>query len=472
MTGHGSPDVVVVGGGFAGLAAAVRLAGAGARVVLLERRGVLGGRAYSFVDPESGAVVDNGQHLFMRCYTETLALLRTLGTADRIAFQPRLAVDFVGPGGWQGRLDCPRLPPPLGLLVGLGRLPGLSWSDRLRMLRVGAAAAAAPEAALEPLTVDAWLAGLGQPAAARRLFWEPLTLAALNDLPQVASARWLVAVLRRAFLGGRGASDLGFPTVGLSTLYTGQAQAYVEGRGGAVRTRAAAAALEVAGDRVVAVRVAGAGGGERLLAGAVVCAVPHHALLPLLPQALAAAPPFAGLARLGTSPIVSFHLWYDRPVTDRPFLGLLDSPLQWLFNRGSHITLVTSGARRLIDLGRAELTRLAAAELARLLPAASGARLVRAHVIKERYATPALPPGAGALRPGPRTPLANLVLAGDWTDTGLPGTIESAVASGHAAAALLAGMPPGPADPASGWPRRAEEKPAVEEPPTAEVTHA
>lgn len=450
---HRKTDVVVIGAGFAGLAAAVRLAGAGARVTVLERRGVLGGRAYSFVEPESGAVVDNGQHLFMRCYREALAFLGTLGTAGRIAFQRRLAVEFVGAGGRTARLDCPPLPAPFHLVVGLLRFEGLGVADRLRMLRVGAALAAAGRAGeaatarLETLTVDAWLASLGQSAASRRLFWDPLTLATLNDGPDVASARWLAAVLRRAFLDGARAGDLGFATVGLSELYTAQARAYVEARGGTVRTRAAVAALEVAGDRVVALRLApGAGeeagargGGARLPADAVVSAVPHHVLPGLLPPALAARPPFAGLSALGASPIVSFHLWYDRPVTDRPFLGLLDSPLHWLFNRGSHVTAVTSGARRLVDLAPRELTALAAGELERLLPGARGARLLRAHVIKERYATPSLAPGAGALRPGVRTPLANLVLAGDWTATGLPGTIEGAVASGHAAAAALAG---------------------------------
>ncbi|HWP34005.1 MAG TPA: FAD-dependent oxidoreductase, partial [Thermodesulfobacteriota bacterium] len=136
-------DVVVIGGGFAGLSAAVRLAGAGARVLVLERRGVLGGRAYSFVEPDSGAVVDNGQHLFLRCYGETFAFLRTLGTAERIAFQPRLAIEFVGPGGLRTRLDCPPLPAPLHLLGGLLRAPGLGLAERLGMLRVGLALAAA-----------------------------------------------------------------------------------------------------------------------------------------------------------------------------------------------------------------------------------------------------------------------------------------------------------------------------------------
>ncbi len=452
MTSRRSSDIVVIGGGFAGLAAAVRLAGAGARVTVLERRGVLGGRAYSFVEPESGAVLDNGQHLFMRCYRETLAFLETLGTADRIAFQRRLAVEFVGEDGRTARLDCPPLPAPLHLVAGLLRFDGLGLADRLRMLRVGAALAAAARAGeaatarLEALTVEAWLASLGQSAASRRLFWDPLTLATLNDGPDVASARWLVAVLRRAFLEGARAGDLGFATAGLSDLYTEQARAYVEARGGTVRTRAAVAGLEVAGDRVVAVRLApgdglssDARGGAWLPVEAVVSAVPHYALPALLPPALAARPPFAGLAGLGTSPIVSFHLWYDRPITDRPFLGLLDSPLHWLFDRGSHVTVVTSGARTLIDLSRSELTALAAREVERLVPGARGARLVHAHVIKERYATPSLAPGAGRLRPGPRTPLANLILAGDWTATGLPGTIEGAVTSGHAAAAVLIG---------------------------------
>jgi squalene-associated FAD-dependent desaturase len=439
------PDVVVIGAGFAGLAAAVRLAGLGARVTVLERRGVLGGRAYSFREPESGALVDNGQHLFMRCYDETLSFLRTLGTDDRIAFQPRLEVDMLGGGGREARLACPRLPAPLHLLAGLLGLRGVGLRDRLGLVRAGARLAAAARgphsAALEDVTVAAWLDRLGQSAAARRAFWNPLTLAVLNDAPEVASVRWLVAVARRAFLAGPRAGDLGFATCGLSALYTEQARAYVEARGGSVRTQAAAAALEVSGDRVAAVRLAprARATGERLPVGVVVAAVPHQALPPLLPAALAARPPFSDAARLAVSPIVSCHLWYDRPVLGRPFVGLLDGPLHWLFDRGTHLTAVTSGAGALVDRRPRDLADAAAREVARLLPAAREARLLRAHVIKERWATPSLAPGAGALRAGPRTPLANLVLAGDWTDTGLPGTIEGAVQSGHAAAALAAG---------------------------------
>lgn len=445
-------DVVVIGAGFAGLAAAVRLTDLGARVTVLEKRGVLGGRAYSFRQPDTGAVVDNGQHLFMRAYTETLAFLGRLGTADRVAFEPRLEVTMAGPDGRRARLACPALPAPLHLLAGLLRFEGVPAGARLHLARAGLAMARAARrgeeagAALEGVTVDAWLRTLGQPPEARRVFWDPLTLATLNDAPEVVSARWLLAVVRRAFVGPRGAGDLGFAETGLSDLYTEQARAIVEAAGGTVRTHASAEALEVVGDRVVAVRLAasGRGAGERVPADAVVAAVPHRVVPGLVPPALAGRPPFEGLARLGVSPIVSFHLWYDRPIAPRPFLGLLDSPLHWLFDRGSHVTAVTSGARDLVVRPRPELAELAAREIARLLPAARGARLLRAHVIKEPFATPSLAPGAGRLRPGTRTPLGNLLLAGDWTATGLPGTIEGAVQSGHAAAAALAAAAPTP----------------------------
>ncbi|HEU5323596.1 MAG TPA: hydroxysqualene dehydroxylase HpnE, partial [Methylomirabilota bacterium] len=336
-----SRHVVVIGAGFAGLAAAVRLADAGARVTVLERRGVLGGRAYSFREPESGAAVDNGQHLFMRCYGETRAFLRRLGTEERIAFQPRLEVAMVGGEGGAARLACPALPAPLHLLAGLLRFDGVPVRDRIALVRGGAALAAAArrgaaaEAAIEGLTVDAWLARLGQSAVARRVFWDPLTLATLNDAPDVVSARWLLAVARRAFFGGPRGGDLGVAPGGLSDLYTEQARGIVEAAGGRVRTHAAALAIEVAGDRVVAVRLAGPGRGtgERLPADTVVAAVPHQRLPGLLPSALAARPPFDRLGRLGASPIVSFHLWYDRPVAPRPFVALLGSPLHWLFDR-------------------------------------------------------------------------------------------------------------------------------------------
>ncbi|HEY2746463.1 MAG TPA: FAD-dependent oxidoreductase, partial [Polyangia bacterium] len=293
--------VVVVGGGFAGLGAATRLVEAGARVTLLEKRAQLGGRAYSVVDESTGDLVDNGQHLFMGCYRATRAFLARIGTADKLAFQPRLELAFVDAAtGKRSRLAA-----------GTFGLPSLPWRDRLALLKV-AAAIKLPSRLLPPAadweTIDGWLDRLGQSAAARRAFFHPLALAALNDDPRTASAKIFEAVLREAFVGGD--ARIGVASVGLSDLYVDDARAWLQARGATVRLGAAVERVIVEDGvaRGVALR-----GGEKIATDAVIAACPPAALIGLVDEQLRQAKPWwAGLATLQTSPIVSLHLWMDR----------------------------------------------------------------------------------------------------------------------------------------------------------------
>ena len=440
------PHVVVIGGGFAGLSAAVALAERGARVTVLEARPRLGGRASSFRDAETGTVVDNGQHALMGCYRRTLAFLDRIGAAGKVRRQANLRVDLVHPRLGAGAIACPAWPSPLHLAGGLLRYRLLSRGERVRALCAGMALMAMrrrndPE--LATATVDQVLARLGQSVHARASFWNPVALATLNETPARAAAAPFVEVLARAFFRSRADSQFVLPRVGLGDLYTDDACRFVEQRGGQVWMRAQAAALDVADETVRGVMLRD---GRRIVAEGCVAAVPPAALAPLLPAALRDAAPFASIPELETSPIVSTHLWFDRPVLRREFVGLLGTTTQWAFNRsallgetgdGQCVSAVISAGRDVVGWDTERVTQTVLDDLRALIPAATTARLEHAVVVKEKHATVSPTPDAERLRPAARTALRGFVLAGDWTATGLPPTIESAVESGERAAHIL-----------------------------------
>jgi squalene-associated FAD-dependent desaturase len=442
MTAPG--HVVVVGGGFAGLTAALRLARTGADVTLLERRPFLGGRAYSFTHAATGDVVDNGPHAFMGAYTALAALCRDVGAADAIAFQPRLHVPMAHAVDGFGAVAAPAAPGPLQAPLALLRYRLLSRRDRARLVVGAVRMVARSTSGLGDTTVAALLAAAGQSTAARRRFWDPLVIATLNEVPERAAAAPLLAVLRRGFLAGARAARFGFATYPLSDAFAAPVRAAIERAGATVRTGATVAALETAGDRVSSVVLRD---GWRLAADAVVLAVPLGAALPLLPPALRAAYPFAALVTAETSPIVSVHCWLatdvavGAPAAGAPFLGLLDTRAQWLFDGGlsaiggRRVATVTSGARAWDDADDRTIVDAVLADIRRTVPALRDVACTRAHVVRERHATLSLTPEVERLRPATTTPIPNLVLAGDWVRTGLPATIESAVVSGDAAAA-------------------------------------
>ncbi len=439
MTQQARIHAVVIGAGFAGVAAAVDLARRGARVTLVEARRQGGGRASSFVDAESGETIDNGQHVFMGCYTATRDLLGTLGTDHLVRFQKSLALSMVEPGGRAVRLSCPPLPAPAHLVAGLLAWKGITWADRLALLR---SARALSRAAAPHLTVEGWLDALRQTANLRDRFWRPLAVAALNEDTKIAAASLLSAVLAEAFAGGAAGSGLGIAAAGLSDLYVGPAERFLNERGGACLAGAPAERIVVAGGRACTVVLRG---GESILCDAVVLAVPHTAAGRLLPEeAVRADERLARLDELGASAVVSVNLWLDRRVTDLGFFGLVGGTIQWVFNKealydpaaakGRYLACVVSAASDLSRRSNDEIAAAAQEEIRRYLPAARGARVLRSMVVREKQATFSGRPEVLALRPPARTAIPNLALAGDWTDTGLPGTIEGAVRSGYAAA--------------------------------------
>jgi squalene-associated FAD-dependent desaturase len=442
-----APDVVVVGGGVAGLAAAVYLSARGARVRVLEAKAVLGGRATSFADPQTGERVDNGQHVLLGCYHETFDLLKTIGSADSVRMQAGLDVEFVDRSGQRSRLRCPPLPPPFNLIGGLFEWEALGWVDRLAALQMASPiriARSAREAkgggkiAASPgETVEQWLMANGQTARIREMLWEPLALAALNQSVREAAAPPFAAVLGGMFGGDAKDASLGFPACPLDELYAEPARRFIEARGGSVQIgMPAKIVLRDGALSHVEAR------GERIAVATVVAAVPWYAVGDLFAgDTKPLASLCAAAAATRPSPIASVNLWLDRPVLQTPFLGLPGRRMQWVFDKQqmfdhpdtSHLTMISSGADAVVGLSNDQLTALALDELREALPQTRAARVERATVVRERRATFSLAPDQPR-RPGVGTPVAGLFLAGDWIDTGLPATIEGAAWSGRLAA--------------------------------------
>jgi zeta-carotene desaturase len=371
----------------------------------------------------------------MSCYSNTIAFLSKIGTADRLEFQPAPRVDFLDRENGFTSFACRRLPAPFHALSGIFGMKGLRVGDKVRALKVGRALGKQGSDG----TVTDWLKGLGQSQRIRDRFWNPMTIATLNESPDIASAKMLGTVLEQSFGGGFAGSRLGLSRVGLSQLYTSAARDFVESRRGQVRTAAEVERLVLDGDWVDGCELKS---GERLEADSYISAVPPSALGRILPHEVRRRY-FPGLPALTSSPIVSMNLWFDRPVINREFAGLLGTQVQWLFNRDlicraskglNHIAIVISAAYRYTGWTRDALVDLALGDLESLLPDVKGARLIHSRVIKEREATISHTVESDRIRPQAATRVGNLILAGDWTDTGLPATIESAVISGRRAA--------------------------------------
>ncbi len=433
------PRVVVCGGGLAGIAAACEAAGLGAEVTLIERRPFLGGKAFSFTDRESGREIDNGQHVFLGCCPAYIGLLRLLGTLGHTTLQARLDTPVRDRAGRRGRLRAARLPAPLHLGPSFATYPLLSAAERVRALpALAALAALRPDArdALDERSFGEWLAGHGQGERAIARFWDLIVLPTCNDRSDRVSAALAAFVFHEGFLRTSRGSAIGWSRVGLTRLVDPATRTFLGARGGRVLSGRAVASAGPEGVEL--------GDGERIPADAVVLAMPPGRAHEACPEAVAAPD---GIV---SSPIVNVHLWYDRPVMDEPFTAVVDSPVQWIFNRTAmgdaadgthHLAISISGAREEVAVPRAELAARMRAELERLLPEAARADLLATAVVKEPQATFAARPGQASHRPGTSTPLPGVALAGAWTATGWPATMEGAVRSGIRAARNAIGTP-------------------------------
>lgn len=433
---------VVVGAGVAGLAAAVSLCDAGLRVVVLERTATPGGRVRRLRPGGGRPAVDFGQHLMLGCYRHTRELVGRLGTAS-LLFEVDGATPFVSGPGRLHPYRVGRLPAPFHGLPGLAGLTHLTIAERLGLARAALAAKAAVRldpARLDRLTAGEWLRRNGQGPGTIAGFWGPLVSATLNADVEEASALLLATVVDRALLARR---EDAVPLLARGTLHdlvVGPAASAVEASGGEVRPGARAIGLAMtAGGYVRAVEVAGRG---EVAADVVVVATPPREAAVLLSGVRGLEATCDAAMRLGASPIVTVEMWFGRRWMRYPFAALLGSPVHWVFDHsegnGCRVSAVTSHATGLMNLPPAEVARTVTGEVMRLFPEARRAGLTSSLVVKAREATFMAAPGQAALRPPCLTVVPNLFMAGDWTATGLPATIEGAIASGLRAARAAA----------------------------------
>ena len=434
--------VLIVGGGLSGLAAAVEVASRHVPVILLEQKPKLGGRASSFVDVTTGEVVDNGQHVLIAGYERTMHFLDRIGTQHLLAIQEQPSFTLHHPTKGFCQFSIPRLPSPLHLLAGILSTDLFSFADRMRLLRAGVSLRF-PPADIGMMTIESWLFSVGQSSETIRSFWEPLAISIMNEHVANASARVFVNSLRHAFLGGWRSAALAVPKVGLSELYVDGALTFLVQHGATVHCNADV--VELVSDGAL-LRSARLRDGSGIDCAAVILAVPHFRLATLLPSAVlhhSVTPEFLAAPSI---PIVSIHLWFEKDFMPNDVVGLIGRRVQWIFNKrkinsaagkGGDISCVISAANDIVDMENDDVVRMAMDDLRSVY---ENAPLAPTHslVIREKRATFSCTPEFEMLRPNHRTSIPNLFLAGDWTNTGLPATIEGAIISGERCAQYAA----------------------------------
>jgi len=441
-----SPTVAIAGGGLAGLAAGCALAEAGFRVSLFERRPYLGGRASSYQHPGTGEIVDNCQHVLLGCCTNLLDFYKRAGVQDKIRWYEKLT--FLEPGGRASEISPSALPAPLHTAPAFLRAHCLGLRDKLGISRAMAALAPSTPQDRGDSFLD-WLKRHGQTEQAIDRFWKTILVSALNeDLNQI-SVRYAAQVVRESFLKSAAAGRMGIPTVPLTDLYS-TAGDYIRSRGGEIQFRAGVESF-----RADAVDVIVRANGQEQQFDYLVMAVPFDVLGRLLPGEASASSLAADLDQFSSSPITGIHLWFDRQISDLDHAVLLDRTIQWMFHKsrliasrsnesgdndgnGSYVELVVSCSRSLVEKSKMEIVDMAMKEAQEFFPAAREARLLKATVIKEVHATNSPRPGIDQYRPQAATAWPRVFLAGDWTATSWPATMEGAVRSGYLAAEALA----------------------------------
>ena len=439
--------MIVIGGGLAGLSAGVSLAEAGWRVRLFEQRPFLGGRATSYVLPD-GEHVDNCQHVTLGCCTNLDDFYQRVGAQDKIRYFDRLL--FQDPQGRQGVLRAGPLPAPLHMTGSFLSFAPLTQADKRSIARalldiLRGKGHTKDLDNPEGTSMLEWLRKRKQTSGAIERFWRVVLVSALDEELDKTDARFGVDVFWKAFLSNRKGYRMGVPAVPLAELYDG-CRAEIERRGGEVHFRSPVRGLDSRKGEMNGVWF---DGGRRETADAYVFAVPHQALADLLPEEIKQREPvLAAIGNIKASPITGVHFWFDREVMQEPFVTLLDTTTQWIFNKtalysgrngrrrdpGQYLQLVISASYELLERPRQEIIALCLAEVHKALPEAREAKLTKATVIKEAAATFSPEPGVDRWRPRQETSVRGMFLAGDWTATGWPATMEGAVRSGYLAA--------------------------------------
>jgi squalene-associated FAD-dependent desaturase len=419
---------------------------------MYEQKPFAGGRAYSFVDPRSGEIVDNGQHVLIAGYDGTMRFLDLLGTRKCVWIQPKPRLLFHHPQKGFKTLTLPALPSPAHLAWGVLTCGLFDRDDLFRVLRAGLAllrSKAVLEATLRDWTVEQWLSYMGQSTETRRSLWDPLAIAIMNERCSTASALLFVRSLQKAFLGHWNASAFAVPTVGLSQLFVEPAVKLIHDNGGNVYCGIGVEEVLTHGSLASGVRLED--GSERE-ASSVILAVPSHRVRSMLPEALVKVDYLRGIESIPLSPIVSIHLWFAADfMREEGIVGIIGRRIQWIFNRrmiatradgisrnlaGGYVCAVISAAFEFIGMSNDEIVAIAVEDLRSVYGSAVTPPTAML-VIREKRATFSSSPGTENLRPHQRTPIANLFLAGDWTATGYPATIEGAIVSAERCTELV-----------------------------------
>ena len=436
--------VAILGGGLAGLSAARRLLEQGYRIILVEKRPFLGGRAFSFRDGADGVDVNNGQHVFLGCFTYYIDYLKAVGSFERAYLQRGLRLEVVL-NGKRGALSSAPFLGRLHLLPSFVRYPHISAKEKALavygLLKAKLADRSRYGAALDAESAHDWLRRHHQSERAIRNLWNLVILPTLNDDARDVSANMALMVFQEALLRKPKDSAIGYARVGLTALNGEPAQRFIEKHNGTLLLGKGVKAVRLSGGRVSGVELSD---GTVVQADSYVSALPHDVLGRVLEGDAETMTAVAGASELGSAPIVAVHLWYDRHVMDGDFVAFLESPVQFVFNKtliqgaesdeGQYLCISLSGAWSYVDKPKDQLTEMFVEEMERLFPRARGARVVRSLVVKEPHATFRSSPGAARNRPTQATAIPNMFLAGDWTDTGWPATMEGAVRSGVFAA--------------------------------------
>jgi squalene-associated FAD-dependent desaturase len=441
MTNSSQTTVAIAGGGLAGLAAACALSDAGFRVTLFERRPYLGGRASSYEHPGTNEIVDNCQHVLFRVCTNLVELYRRIGVEGKIRWYDTMT--FIEPGGRSSVMHASPLPAPLHTAPSFLGFPFLTCKDKFVISRAIGALILTPQPDTGESFLD-WCRRHGQTENSIQHFWKPILVSALSEDLELISVSYAAQVVRES-MKSRAAREMGVPTIPLTDLYN-RAGDYIRQRGGEIRVRTALECFLPEPSRVRA-----STGSEEWF-DYLVLALPFENLERVLPQSAEAAPLREKLAHFESAPITGIHLWFDRQITDLDHAVLLDRTIQWMFHKsrllatrasasenenGSYIELVVSASKSLIDKSKPEVVDLALKEVREFFPEARTANLLKSTVIKEVRATYSPRPGIDAYRPSQTTAWPRVFLAGDWTATGWPATMEGAVRSGYLAAYAL-----------------------------------
>ena len=419
---------LILGGGFAGLTSAVYLSKAGFKVEVIEASPKLGGRAYSLTDTETNTKIDNGQHILMGCYKETLKFFELINATQNLEFQKKLKINFVKQGFKIIPLEAADIFYPLNLIIGVLNYKALSLAERLKLLLFFLKLFFVTEKDLRGFSVHKWLELEKQTENLRKAFWEILCVGALNTSIRKASAVTFADILKKIFLRGNSSATIVLPKEDLSETYCNDSQKYIEEKGGEIFYSERIEELIFESDKLVKIRTS-----RRKISDFdfVISTMPLYSLEKVVSN-------IKDLTEVhfSYSSILSIHIWLNENKLDRTFYGLINSKVHWVFNHGSHLTLVISYANDLIELSKEELFEMATEELTKFLNI-SREEIISYKVLKEKRAT--FVPSNEILeqRPFSITKFTNFFLAGDWIETGLPSTIESAVFSGRIAAELI-----------------------------------